>query len=509
MRFGVVSPADKDAEPAIEAVWMCENCHDWCSKEMPDTNFREIVTEMVELPDDELRAALGLPLADPDGDGHHDVHDQLPMKLTSGEEVGYLIEESFDLVTFSEFEKKAKQTPAAIGAKAVRKRNPSTGKIEVRYALPMPGRPRPVLKVYTKMKVEVKKPRTKEGMTTKFKNHADMAFRGFVSKVIGATGVGRLSRFAQTFDEIVKKATGSGAPAASATAASAPGSGCFALEEQIEKVRQARLELALEEEPDENAQESGGSNEDIVPVVTEKVVVLGMPIAQVPPKRNQSFAASPLGTAMHWIERSPLSDVLLGADCKRELYQLRLIKGSTGSSTTQIDNAERHMKLLEDAAELQPNSLMGLTRKRKDELVKALEDDNTTWPVYTQLWLIHYDVVDLFQAIYQMSDPDPSLYKLCDILKVGGSKSNLKLPHPVLLLLVLLLLLFLLLLLLLLYSLPIHLFPEPSIWAHPRCTFPGTSTIILNATRYTRYTLHAPHHNSTFHTPHTHYTTYV
>eukprot|EP00959_Pyramimonas_sp_CCMP1952_P032677 685540-Pyramimonas_sp.AAC.1 len=40
-------------------------------------------------------------------------------------------------------------------------------------------------------------------MAVKFKEHVELAFRGFVKKVIGATGVGVLTRYLSTFDEIV------------------------------------------------------------------------------------------------------------------------------------------------------------------------------------------------------------------------------------------------------------------------------------------------------------------
>eukprot|EP00959_Pyramimonas_sp_CCMP1952_P048045 1003090-Pyramimonas_sp.AAC.1 len=72
-------------------------------------------------------------------------------------------------------------------------------------------------------------------------------------------------------------------------------------------------------------------------------VEIGMPQAQLPPERPQCFSTAPLGTAKHWIDRSPLEDVLLGAECKRGLNQLSIIEKSKESPPVQRDNATRHI----------------------------------------------------------------------------------------------------------------------------------------------------------------------
>eukprot|EP00959_Pyramimonas_sp_CCMP1952_P055283 1155583-Pyramimonas_sp.AAC.1 len=129
---------------------MCQPCHDFKCEEAPDTDFRDFVEETTSEP----AKQSGLLRAQGKADGAEQVDEDpeigLPMELVSGEEVGHLIEESFELLTKTEFESKAKKTPQSVNAKAVKKRSPLTGKVEVRYAFPIPGRPRPLLKVYSK-----------------------------------------------------------------------------------------------------------------------------------------------------------------------------------------------------------------------------------------------------------------------------------------------------------------------------------------------------------------------
>eukprot|EP00959_Pyramimonas_sp_CCMP1952_P058520 1222047-Pyramimonas_sp.AAC.1 len=75
-------------------------------------------------------------------------------------------------------------------------------------------------------------------------------------------------------------------------------------------------------------------------------IFLGVPSVAILPKRPQSDSLSPLGADKHWIDRSPLTDVLPGAECKRELNQLGLIEKSMEAPPLQRDNASRRMNLI-------------------------------------------------------------------------------------------------------------------------------------------------------------------
>ncbi|CAK0867338.1 unnamed protein product, partial [Prorocentrum cordatum] len=382
VQYAVVSPADDSGKEVVEAIWMCQPCHDFKCQEAPDTDFRDFVEETTTEPAKQSGLLRALGKADGTEQVDEDPEIGLPMELVSGEEVGHLIEESFQLLTKTEFESK----------------------------------------VYSKVSASVTKKRAKKDMAVKFKEHVELAFRGFVKKVVGATGVGVLTRYLSTFDEIAGKQApneetpvkGSGAASSGpAEAAGSDGRATLATRPLL-----AITDAATPEGEGEDGKPGGDLGEDFDDMESSPSVEIGMPQAPLPPKRPQSFSTAPLGTAKHWIDRSPLEDVLLGAECKRELNQLPIIEKSKESPPVQRDSATRHISLTRNCYQLQGPNFAELKRERKAELLELVKPSIQSWPTFTQFNLIVYDAAQMWQSIRKAEGQRGALQEVCRILQV-------------------------------------------------------------------------------------------
>ncbi|CAK0849549.1 unnamed protein product [Prorocentrum cordatum] len=420
-QFGVVSPAADSAKDPVEALWMCKRCYDWVQEEVPDCDVREVVDELNsdEARRNDVMRSLGFDV--PDGDGAEAMCDEvgMPLELSSGEEVGYLIEESFELLTRTEFQTLANKSPEAAKAKVIKRRSPTDGKLELRFAFPLPGRPRPRLTVFSKVSATATVKKTKTGMIEKFRGHCSIAFKSFVKKVIGPTGAGSLSRFLTTLDEHIGKQETPTKPAKQSDP-SGPGQADAKADDELSRAVGGRLAIKDGVMTDESAAADGlGDNVvDVDAMGNNHEIFLGMPSVVIPPKRPQSDSLSPLGTAKHWIDRSPLADVLLGAECKRELNQLGLIEKSKEAPPLQRDNASRHMNLIRTCSELWPSNLERMKRERKREVLELVSPAIDAWPSFTQMYLINFDTKPLWENVLKMEGHQSALMKLCDMLKV-------------------------------------------------------------------------------------------
>ncbi|CAK0848161.1 unnamed protein product [Prorocentrum cordatum] len=393
-QFGVVSPAADSAKDPVEALWMRKRCYDWVQEEVPDCDVREVVDELNsdEAKRNDVMRSLGFDV--PDGDGAEAMCDAvgMPLELSSGEEVGYPIEESFELLTRTEFQTLANKSPEAAKAKVIKRRPPTDGKLELRFAFPLPGRPRPRLTVFSKVSATASVKKTQAGMIEKFRGHCSIAFKSVAKKVIGPTGAGSLSRFLTTLDEHIGKQEAPTKPAKQSDP-SGPGQADATADDELSRAVGGRLAIKDGVMTDESAAADG----------------LGDNVVDVDAMDNNHEIFPGM---------SPLTDALLGAERKRELNQLGPIEKSKEAPPLQRDNASRHMNLTRTCSELWPSNLERMKRERKREVLELVSPAIDAWPSFTQMYLINFDTKPLWENVLKMEGHQSALMKLCDMLKV-------------------------------------------------------------------------------------------
>ena len=417
----MVADGDEDADKPVDPTWFCRTCFDWLGENLPDHDARDIVTVIKK--DD----AEGRQLKDALLESHQPANNKKvvgkPIKMTDMEDMGFLIEEPFELLTYKEYKEETKKCPKQNNAKLIKKRSFATGKIEVRYALPLKGS-RPILKQYWKVSVATQTRRMLKGVSAKFRRHAAMAIQGGLKKNLARTGILALqaSRM-QSLAELKGKATSQGNPSSGALAQTG---------RSIVKKSEGSDSDAEAERP-ENECSDGGDDILNVPKPRKDIsssstnatshkqgIVLGSHPIVIPRKRTQHDTKFALGTAKHWIERSPPHEAVLGLAMQREINQLKLIQGHKSTSQIEQDLAKDHIEVLGHSITLQRENLVRLTRSNKKKASEALEKENMSWPLAVQFDIISFDAGLYWQEIkeYNYMATEDTKKALGDILKV-------------------------------------------------------------------------------------------
>jgi hypothetical protein len=123
---------------------------------------------------------------------------------------------------------------------------------------------------------------------------------------------------------------------------------------------------------------------------------------ELAPKFQEDVTAAS-GTVAHWIQRSPLEQVLEGCNKGIEVHQLRLLKGKVDEC--QQNTIATHHENITLCRETWKDTLLGLPLSRNNYIVERLVKANIQWPKITQVNLFTYDGKDLFALKPDDSEP--------------------------------------------------------------------------------------------------------
>ncbi|CAK0829502.1 unnamed protein product, partial [Prorocentrum cordatum] len=315
------------------AVHFCESCRDWFAASLPNVSFEDAARERQggEPEAAEISDAL---------EGDADVVDggedgeTLNVAAYQREEIGFWIQDEFDLLSYTDVASITGKTPARNKLEPIG-RNAPAGKAETRY--PFATRKFHRLLVFTKqssaLRADVAKPRpnkfaSRRSMILEAMRKADVA-----SSASGAT---EIAPFA---------GAGSGD--------SVEFVGGQTASEGISADSQAELPIALAE------------------CKNDSLAAMFWPTLTKPRKvEHLQVAKSPAGTVHHWIERSPLEEVQLGDGKQRERNQLDILKRKV--STSELNQIENKWELIDAAKDTWTHHLMEATPARMDEIGRTI-----------------------------------------------------------------------------------------------------------------------------------------
>jgi hypothetical protein len=102
--------------------------------------------------------------------------------------------------------------------------------------------------------------------------------------------------------------------------------------------------------------------------------------------KNDAHVTAPPGTPLHWIQRSTLCSVLEGNNKGKEFNQLTILKPKTSDSDRTTITI--HQENIVMCREMWKESLLNLSRERRNEIVARLAKTKLQWPVCTQIDLV-------------------------------------------------------------------------------------------------------------------------
>ena len=195
--------------------WSCRDCHTWVNNNLPTKNILDLIDEKNadEQTPSEIATSMANTSDNPDAPvaSPSDSSSGLPivnelMKFGVDESVGYWIEEQYELMTYNEILQTTKSSPSALGAKAVKRRTLS-GKLELRYAMPLPTKPRPTLHVFSRHEGTMHRSVNRDQpIPIRFAKHPDIAFQGVLRESGREMGYDVLNNRLSSLEDLIKRA---------------------------------------------------------------------------------------------------------------------------------------------------------------------------------------------------------------------------------------------------------------------------------------------------------------
>ena len=128
VQYALVSEGDDLADKPIPDIWACSTCYVFVGENMPDNDLRDLVETAKR--DDELAAELKVAVAEAETGSQSECYrDREPPRidLTEMEDMGYIIADTCELLTYYGYKSETGKCPKVNNAKSILKRNFQNG----------------------------------------------------------------------------------------------------------------------------------------------------------------------------------------------------------------------------------------------------------------------------------------------------------------------------------------------------------------------------------------------
>ncbi|CAK0839985.1 unnamed protein product [Prorocentrum cordatum] len=420
-------PEDQGAINGIENVddiWACDDSKDWRRAHLPLRTTLSLIIEKKGCEEFALQIDHGMQATAEQSAGP-------PFTVSEVSEKGWRIEELYDLMSWSEVLHVIGETPKQLEINGIARRLHDQ-KAEVLYPVPPTDRPPLQLRVFSQGSAQSQAQRIPTNAPHVYRNQPEDILDHVVKKMFAQQGIDKCSYSQPTIDElkaqavkmIKEEAEKKAAKVVGAAAAGLRRTSTFLLGESCTEgagttaaegtPEPGDRRSAIEDGPAMEAPSTGaGASSSSAVIFCDATPCKGSepPLPQPSPTREactdevsifhsrptprkiqQHEVESPLGTALHWIQRSPLRHALLGEEMKRELNQLGIIKRKVcGAEASNISKHEEHLKLAIELWKVNCTQ-QKLTRARRDLVVATLDGAGVSWPPETQVDLLSWEL---------------------------------------------------------------------------------------------------------------------
>ena len=334
------------------SLYVCATCLKWREQHLPMRPTVEIIFEKTidESWAKEVTYGLNAAAGSEEKGG--------PLSAGTWEELGRIVQEEYELKTYQEVVEAADKTPIQLKLKPLH-RVILNGKPQTLWGFPPEGRPSLKCLVFHKESGVCQKADMSAQLPNLFPSHGTRLVQDLAGALFKQNGISDFSYQMASWSETVARAKELTRKEAEAKAhkqrlkssdwgidvgADEPVQEQEKVEEEGEVVEAMK---DIHDEPERTgvivSKEGGGKAKAAASSSTGTTVALpAVPARRKPVKILQSQVSAPLGTALHWIQRSPLGHAALGDEMKRETNQLSLLRKNTATPRAEKNLIDQH-----------------------------------------------------------------------------------------------------------------------------------------------------------------------